>query len=270
MNRESIRHGVVSFLATVAMAGCASGSSQGASGAETVMVSAATKSEAASTFHLSASEKLSSLSGTPFLSANSATLSGDVDLSADSARLAGTLFGALPTQGGTAPQEISFEVIRIGGDSWESTTGLGGLLQLGGSVPPGHWIKEDSSSSVSQIPDPGKLFDALKSRATNVHFVGTSTVGGVATDEYQLLGSSSLIDALGGGGSSGQSETTGPVSIQVWVDRSDLVRRLSTALKENMGPPGQVESVALTVDFTKYGQPVHIQPPPADLVLPSS
>lgn len=263
---KAIRQGAICFclVSTVTLTACAGSSSPAAGAPQTVMVSAASKSEAASTFHVSATEEMSSLSGTPFIAATSATLSGDVDLSVGASHLSGTLLGP-PTSPGAAPETLSFAVIQIGTDHWESTSGLGGLF--GTSLPPGHWIKSDSPSTDSQFPDPRKLFDALRSQATTVRFVGTGSVDGVSADRYQLTGPSSLFDALGGGPSD-QSQTAGPITVSVWVDRSSLVRRLSTTLQENMGPPGQMESVAVQVDFTHYGEPVHIEPPPADLVVP--
>lgn len=266
MEARAIQRRAAFILLGFLAAGCASGSSRVA--AETVMVSAATKSEAASTFHIAAIEQMDSLSGTPFIPANGATLSGDVDLSTRSAHLRATMTVNSPKPG-AAPQDLSFESIEIGSDTWTSTDGLGGLLALGSPLPPGHWIKDDSSSSVSQFPDPAKLFDALKSKATTVRFVRTGRVDGVECDEYQLQGPASLLDSLGGG-SSDQSLQTGPVSIQVWLDRSHLVRRLSTAVKENMGDPGQIESVKITVDFTDYGEHLHIDPPPANLIVPNN
>jgi hypothetical protein len=95
--------------------------------------------------------------------------------------------------------------------------------------------------------------------------VNTSTNYSKVSDTERLPTNRTL-----GGGSSDQSEATGPVSIQVWVDTSNLLRRLATVVKQNMGPPGQVESLTLSVDFTNYGEPVHIEPPPPSLVLPNS
>lgn len=60
------------------------------------------------------------------------------------------------------------------------------------------------------------------------------------------------------------------MSIQVWVDKSNLVRRLTAAYAENMGPPGQIEGLTVSVDFSNYGEPVRIEPPPPSLVLPNS
>lgn len=267
MEGRTIQRGAICLVSSLVVAGCAAaGSSRGAGGAQTVMVSAAAKSEAASTFHISATEAMTSVSGTPYIPANRAALSGDVDLSTHSAHFTATLDVSSP---GEAPKDLPFETIEIGKDSWTSTSGLGGLLGLG-SLPPGHWIKDDSSSSVSQIPDPGRLFDVLKSKATNVRWVGTARVDGVTCNEYRLLGPQGLLDALGGGSSSDQSVQPGPISLQVWVDRSDLVRRLSTAVQESMGPPDQVESVEINVDFEDYGEHVRIAPPPPSLVVPNT
>lgn len=264
MEGKLIRQGAIWVLSTALVAGCAAGSSRDAGGAQTVMVSAAARSEAASTFHISATEMMTSISGTPYLPVSKATLSGDVDLSTHSAHFEATMDA---TSFGSGPKDLSFETIEIGRDTWASTSGLGGMLGLG-ALPPGHWIRDDSSSSISQVPDPAQLFEALRSKATNVHLVGTATVNGAACNEYELSGSPDLLDALGGS-SSDQSLQTGPVSVQVWVDRSHLVRRLSTTVKQNMGPPGQVESMEITADFTNYGEHVHIDPPPSNLVVPN-
>lgn len=255
------RQGVIWLVGAAGLAGCATGSSSGVGGAQTVMVAAVSKSEAAATFHISGVEKMRSMTGTPFISLDSVSLSGDVDLSTSSVHLKATLVGAPLTAGG-APQSMSFEVIQIGAESWDSTTGLG---SFGSSLPPGHWTRDNSSSS-SHIPDPAKWFDALKAAATNVRFLRTARVDGATCNEYRLTGTTSLFDALG---SSDQSSVGGPVTIDVWVDRSNLVRRLSSTMEQNMGDPGQVESVALTVDFSDYGRPVRIEPPPANLVVPN-
>ena len=259
---KAIRQGFVCLVSVAAVAGCAAGSSSGVVGAQTVMVAAVSKSEAAATFHISAVEKMRSVSGTPFLSLDSVSMSGDVDLSTSSVHLKASLVGAPLTAGGT-PQSMSFEVIQIGADSWDSTMGMG---SFGSSVPPGHWTRDDSSSS-SHVPDPAKWFDALRSAATTVRSLGAARVDGATCNEYRLTGTTSLFDALG---SSDQSTVGGPVSIDVWVDRSNLVRRLSSTMEQNMGDPGQVESVALTVDFSDYGRPVRIEPPPANLVVPNA
>lgn len=257
-----IRQFLVCLVPAAALAGCAAGSSSAVGGAQTVMVAAVSKSEAASTFHISAIEKMASVRGTPILSLDTVSLSGDVDLATSSLHLKATLVGAPVTTGG-APQSMSFEVIQVGAESWDSTTGLGAF---GSSAPPGHWTRGDSSSP-SHIPDPAKWFDALKTAATTVRFVGTSRAGGATCNEYRLTGPTSLFDALG---TSDKSTDIGPVSIDVCVDRSNLVRQLRSTMQQNMGDPGQVESVALTVDFSDYGRPVRIEPPPADLVVPNT
>ena len=139
------------MLSAALVAGCGAGSNRGNAGAETVLVSAATKSEATSTFHMTASESMRSISGTPYFAFGKVTLSGDVDLATDSLRMTGTLVGGSP-EPGTATEGFSLEVIQIGNDSWDSTSGLAGLGQLGGSVPPGHWIKDDTSSRSVSSP----------------------------------------------------------------------------------------------------------------------
>ena len=97
--------GVICLVSAGLAAGCAAGSGSSARAAQTVMVSAAAKSEAASTFHISATEEMTSLSGTPYIAANKASLSGDVDLSTDSALLEATLVGPMSDTGKT-PQAL--------------------------------------------------------------------------------------------------------------------------------------------------------------------
>lgn len=258
-----VRRTAIACLSAAVVAGCSSGSGRGPDAAQTVMMSAA-RSEAASTFHLSVTEKLTSVSGTPFLGMTGASMQGDVDLSTHSARLTGTLVGAA-SKPGAAIQSLSFSVIQIGNESWES---IGGSA---GSGPARHWTRSDAASSTSQIPDPGKFFAALKSRATQVRLIGRATVGGLVTDHYELVGPATLLDSLGGGASGSQgTPPPGPVSVQVWVDRANLIRKLTTTVKESTGVPGQVESAAVSAEFTDYGEAVQIQPPPADLVVPGS
>ena len=255
--QTGVRRAALACLSALAVTGCATGAGRAQDAAQTVMMSAA-RSEAASTFHLSVTETMSTPSGAPSLGIGGVRMQGDFDLSTHSASMTGTLMGA-PQKPGTAPRSLTFSVIQIGNQSWDSIGGSGGL------GPAGHWVKDSTSSPSNPLPDAAGLFAALKSKATQVRLLGKATVGGVVTEHYQLEGPSSLFDSIGGGSSGSQeAPLPGPVTVQVWVDRSNLIRQLTTTVEQEIpGAPGRIESETVSAEFSKYGEPLHIQPPPS-------
>jgi hypothetical protein len=93
--------------------------------------------------------------------------------------------------------------------------------------------------------------------------MGTATIGGTPTTAYRASYSQTI------------GEPSGPdlkvsYTLEVWVDDASLVRhlRLTMSPPENSAAGG---TSSITLDFTDYGQPVNIQPPPpADVVQSSS
>jgi hypothetical protein len=82
-----------------------------------------------------------------------------------------------------------------------------------------------------------------------------------------------MVEAVGassGGTGYTSDQPAGQVTVEVWVDNSNLIRRLTLSYKTPYLPGGALASNTETLEFSRYGQPVHIQPPPATLVLPSS
>jgi hypothetical protein len=220
-----------------------------------VVASAAAKSESALTFHLT-------LSGTEVVPGVSGVIresgSGDVDLSSQRAQLTFDIVN--PTGGSsggsdlgseTSPPSGTLSIIQIGPKTWiqDPVPGSGEK-----------WILDSASDSgpASTFPSPAKIFDTLRSNATSVTFLGSATVDGTKTSHYQLTVPTDVFNNLGGGNSSDSGSAPGSTTVQIWVDASDLIRRLGGTVNES----GTTST--MTMDFTNYGESVDIQPPPSN------
>jgi len=243
------------------LAGCASTPAR--AGSQSVLVGAATKSEAASSFHFSGSESASQ-SGQP---ADRATVTGAVDLATHRFEIT-TVDPSVDTPPATVvpneslppapPMQTGPEtVITIGKDVW--VTGSGVLL-----AKQGEWMHLTPPYKVPDpfFSDPSKFLDMIRSQPRSVQYLGTATIDGTATDHYRVLESSKP---------EGSFLTLVSGNIDVWVDPEGLVRQLSWEANERPNTGQQLTfTTDITIDFTGYGQPVNIQPPPASDVVQES
>jgi hypothetical protein len=154
-------------------------------------------------------------------------------------------------------------------------------------VKPGaEWLKFTASaipSSVTKSVNPGALSSvnpqkalAALSASISVHKLGTTTVRGTSTTHYSVtISATKLVAALPKSQQAGEAKalkqagvTTIPV--QVYIDGSGYVRRISVALSHlklstgsGSGSAGQSGSVSVLVDLFNFGAHVHVAAPPA-------
>jgi hypothetical protein len=123
-------------------------------------------------------------------------------------------------------------------------------------------------SSSSSLNDPGQYLDYLRATsASSVKSLGQATVNGVRTTEYHaVVDMTKLPNAV----PAAQRQTiqqlvntlkskglTTQMPIDVWIDSSNLVRRVQLAFSEPLPNTGQTVSIAMTENFLQYGpQPV--------------
>jgi hypothetical protein len=166
---------------------------------------------------------------------------------------------------------LAGKVIYVGGDL------------LAKQLPGGKkWVKVDLAKEASKqgidldslgggaSQDPAGALDYLKGAGTS-RKLGTETVNGTETTRYHVD-----VDLRKAAAKSADPDAKASVDkllkmlgsktlpVDVWVDAGHLVRREKIAYSATA--QGQKSSVDLTMDFTKYGVDVQVDPPPADQV----
>jgi len=156
------------------------------------------------------------------------------------------------------------------------------------------WIRSDGDTVSANFDfdqfeqfaqsDPRDVLESLQGVTTEVEVVGTETLRGASTTHYRAVvdpqelvksapqdetqgqdeESESLIDELTG--QSGVDE----IPLDVWIDDSGLVRKLSLAISANDATTGQSGDVSLAFELWDYDEPVAIELPPASEVVDAS
>jgi hypothetical protein len=153
---------------------------------------------------------------------------------------------------------------------------------LAAKVSPGaEWLKFDSKSVQKALPkgtspgqvttDPKQALNVLKG-SISVHKVGSTTVRGSSTTHYVVSVDvtkvvNGLVPKAADRASTLKSLRTAGIktaSLDVYVDGSGLVRRVSGGLKKvKVGKGTPAVSATLSVDLFGFGHPVHVSAPPA-------
>jgi Protein of unknown function (DUF2510) len=127
----------------------------------------------------------------------------------------------------------------VPGKSWVSLT-LSQLSSDGGGSP---LVSGDTVGN-----DPAAALQTLRAEGNAATDLGPSTVDGSSVEGYSV-------------------QITNPdVGYKVYVDSAGQLVRLTTDVNETLA--GQSLSEVVTMDFTNYGAPVRVTPPPADEVTP--
>ena len=153
---------------------------------------------------------------------------------------------------------------------------------LAAKVSPGaEWLKFDSKSVQKSLPkgvNPGQVTtdpkQALKvlNGAISVHKVGSTTVRGSSTTHYVVsVDATKVVTGLVPKAAdrastlkSLRAANVKTVSLDVYVDSSGLVRRVSGGLtKVKVGQGTPAVSATLSVDLFGFGHPVSVSAPPA-------
>jgi hypothetical protein len=135
-----------------------------------------------------------------------------------------------------------------------------GLPSLAGKK----WVVDDVPKLKTDHPmtaSPARALDVLRTHSTDFRRIGQESLAGTATDHYR----GQLTETLG----SGSKET-----IDIWVDRAGLARRIRDLVEEPARPAGcagvgptPATSVAFTFEYSDFGIDVNVAAPPADEVV---
>jgi hypothetical protein len=255
-------------VAVLALTGCApnsitgSAAPQGAAQAGGVSTTAASVADLGAAVQHNAAEKNSvhvemavTVPGFGALSA-----SGDM-------KLAGTKSAVAMTM--DVPSVGSMQMVVVDGTSYlKLPTGLAGLM--GGSDKP--WVKFDlgSDDAVAQAlgstagfadqVDPTQLINQIKSAGT-ITKVTHETLNGQPTTHYAIT-----VDVAKLAGAEKQSMAGLDVKtlpFDIWVDSDNLPVRIITKVGYADPVSGSAQQVAITVNYTAWGQPVNVTAPPA-------
>jgi hypothetical protein len=254
----------------VGTAASACGTSSDRSAADTVVVSAASSTSRAASFHASGQDKTVETDH-PSVVENSSTMTALVDLARHSTKETDTATTPVSSQPmnsvppGASPPLPSTETqttITIGRSMWMSapyTSGVSGAHWTYLSVPscvPTAWL--------GPFGDPAQIFTRLAAGLHDVTKVGTETVGGVSADHYTGTATWPLPSYIS------KSGEKADVKIDVWVDSKGLVRQLSTVSHMpavSMDTPSvPAETDYSTIRFFDFGSPVIIQAPPPNQI----
>jgi hypothetical protein len=250
----------------VTVVACAS---SGKSSSQRLLVEAVNKSEAASTFHFSGRASIDQPGQAP----SDERLTGDNDHRSHRAEITTTESSTATSASKTAPvanlppappmeADPTTEII-IGNDVWLT----GGRVFL---AQRGEWLHLATPMAMPLLPlfssssDPGQFFEIISSQLKDLHYLGIATIDGTVTHHYQGISPAPELNGTGI-----------PVrfsDVEVWVDRSGLVRQLTSTVTTGAATFGDHHelsdlTVTVTIDFTGYGTPVNIQPPPPDKVI---
>ena len=172
--------------------------------------------------------------------------------------LASLLGGA--TGGATVPSSVP--VVVTGGVAYVHAPSVATQLQAGAE-----WIKFTAAaipSSLSSLVNSKALAGLTPQKAiaaASVHTVGKASVRGTSTTHYTVTVAAAKVPGLS---KTAKSMGVSTVKLQVYVDGSGYVRRVSAALanvKLQQGAAGA--TVSFQVDLFDFGAPVTVTKPPA-------
>ena len=152
------------------------------------------------------------------------------------------------------------------------------------------WIRSDGDTVSTDFDfdqfeqfaqsDPRDVLESLQGVTSDVDVVGTETLRGVSTTHYRAV-----VDPqeLAKDAPQGQKEKTesfldelttqsgvGEIPLDLWIDDSGLVRKLSMAVSASDATTGQSGDVSLAFELWDYDEPVAIELPPASEVVDAS
>ena len=175
----------------------------------------------------------------------------------------------------------------------DGTVGYVRFPALDGQLPAGKtWIRGDADGpstsgfdfgELEQFAksDPRDVLGALRAVTSEVETVGSEQLRGVETTHYRATvdpararearerarigqGPQSLVDQL-----SAQAGV-GPFPVDVWLDASGLVRKLSLSVEATEPSTSRSSEVSMSFELWDYGQAVDIELPPASQVVDAS
>ena len=220
--------------------------------------------------------------------------SGRASFAVDLSSLAKLLGGFVAGLGGTSasglpdfddPSGWKIDVVQDG------TVAYVRLPAFDEQLPEGKtWIRGDAADAstsgfdVGELgqfakSDPRDVLGTLRAVTSDVETVGSEQLRGVETTHYRAtidpaqLGklatgkdptaTQALVDRLAQSG-------LGPVPVDVWLDASGLVHKLSMSFEATEASTSRSSEVAMSFELWDYGQAVDIELPPASQVVDAS
>src|SRR4051812_31229649 len=231
--------------------------------AQTIVRSAATKTEDAKTAHL-AMTVTTNAGGTPV----NVTADGSIDLPGRKGELTMDLGQALVGK---------VHVLMIGTSVFLQLPGA-----LATQIPGGkQFLKVDVSQlgqqqginlgALQQNPDATSQLDYLRGVSDDVHEVGKETVRGASTTHYRATvdlkkaAAASNSDAKAAIEQAEKVLGTVTFPIDVWIDGQGRLRKLTYSLDVSKAAGAKASgNVSLTLELFDFGVPVNVSAPPAD------
>jgi hypothetical protein len=135
------------------------------------------------------------------------------------------------------------------------------------------------AASIQDLMSNGSLIDYtgfIEGLGGAVEYIGEEDVNGTATAHYRVTGTlaslvDSFSDALSSTGDSGvsqqilNSQLDGPIEIDLWVGKADLLPYKMAAAAELQTPEGPF-ALSLEGEFSNYNEPVDIPEAPANAI----
>jgi hypothetical protein len=174
----------------------------------------------------------------------------------------------------------------------DGTVGYVRFPALDGQLPAGKtWIRGDADSASTSgfdfgeleqfaKSDPRDVLGALRAVTSEVETVGSEQLRGVETTHYRATvdpaelaklasgkdraGTQSLVDRLS------TQAGFGSVPVDVWLDASGLVRKLSLSVEATEPSTSRSSEVSMSFELWDYGRAVDIELPPASQVVDAS
>jgi hypothetical protein len=173
----------------------------------------------------------------------------------------------------TIPGAGSMEMVLVDGVEY---------MKLPAGMAPGGkpWVKLDlssgnpasaalgSSAAMTQQADPSTLIDKIKSAGT-IKSVTQEQLNGQDTTHYSIT-----VDPKKMAADMGATDTekqalgqlnVGSMPFDVWVDSNNLPVKITSKTATSVAGAGAIEAT-VTVNYTKWGEQVNVQAPPADQV----
>ncbi len=128
--------------------------------------------------------------------------------------------------------------------------------------------------------DPRDLLDSLRAVTSDVATLGTEQLRGVETTHYRAVIDPADLTKLGTSTTSDKAQSLvdqitaqsglGPIPVDVWIDDTGLVRKLSMSVAATEAATSDTSNVSMTFELWDYGKTVAIDVPPASEVADAS
>lgn len=128
--------------------------------------------------------------------------------------------------------------------------------------------------------DPRELLDSLRAVTSDIDTIGSEQLRGVETTHYRAVIDPAELGKLAPGGQQQTSQSLvdqitaqsglGPIPVDVWIDASGLVRKLSMSFAATEPGTSQSSEVSMAFEIWDYGESVAIELPPASEVADAS